>query len=92
MLGDLSDTQVGSRSARDAADQGQQLLMIALWKFDLALKSALQALKDPELLAEARRARINIDAVTGGEQQTLIQEVMNQPAEVIERAKQFLAN
>ena len=58
-----------------------------------ALRRAyVQALKDPELLAEARRAKMDIDPVTGEELQTLIQEVMNQPAEVIERAKKFLAN
>ena len=52
----------------------------------------VQAVKDPELLAEARRAKMDIDPVTGEELQTLIQEVMNQPAEVIERTKKFLAN
>ena len=61
-------------------------------RVDALRRAYVQALKDPELLAEARRSKMDIDPVTGEELQTLIQEVMNQPAEVIERAKKFLAN
>jgi tripartite-type tricarboxylate transporter receptor subunit TctC len=61
-------------------------------RVDALRRAYVQALKDPELLAEARRGKMDIDPVTGEELQTLIQELMNQPAEVIERAKKFLAN
>jgi tripartite-type tricarboxylate transporter receptor subunit TctC len=52
----------------------------------------VQALKDPELLAEALRGKMDIDPVTGEELQTLAQEMVNQPPEVIDRVKRFLAN
>ncbi|MET0502108.1 MAG: tripartite tricarboxylate transporter substrate-binding protein [Candidatus Binatia bacterium] len=58
-----------------------------------ALRQAyVQALKDPELLAEALRGKMDIDPVTGEELQTLAQEMVNQPPEVIDRVKRFLAN
>jgi tripartite-type tricarboxylate transporter receptor subunit TctC len=61
-------------------------------RVNLLRHAYVQALKDPELLTEARRAKMDMDPVTGEELQTLAQEIMNQPTEVIERVKKFLAN
>jgi tripartite-type tricarboxylate transporter receptor subunit TctC len=51
-----------------------------------------KALKDPELLMEAKNAKMDVDPSTAGELQTLLKEVMNQPKEVIERVKKLLGN
>ena len=58
-----------------------------------ALREAFaRALKDPELLAEAKKSRMDIDPSTGEELQAMIKEVMDQPKDVIERAKKILGN
>jgi tripartite-type tricarboxylate transporter receptor subunit TctC len=51
-----------------------------------------KSLKDPELVAEAKKGRMDMEPSTGEELQTLIKEVMDQPADVIERVKKTLAN
>ena len=51
-----------------------------------------KALKDPELLAEAKKGRMDVDPSTGEELQALVNEVMDQPKEVIERVKKILGN
>ena len=51
-----------------------------------------RALKDPELLAEAKKGRMDVDPSTGEELQALVKEVMDQPKEVIERVKKILGN
>jgi tripartite-type tricarboxylate transporter receptor subunit TctC len=49
-------------------------------------------LKDPELLAEARKARMDVEYTSGEELEALLKEVLDQPAEVIEQAKKLLGN
>jgi tripartite-type tricarboxylate transporter receptor subunit TctC len=49
-----------------------------------------KALRDPELLAEAKKGRMDVDPSTGEELDALVKEVMNQPPEVIERVKRIL--
>ena len=57
------------------------------------LRDAYQkTLKDPELIAEAKRQRWDIDPLTGEEMEKLSKEVMTQPKEVIERMKWVLGN
>jgi hypothetical protein len=51
-----------------------------------------RALKDAELLAEAKNAKMDVDHSTPEELQSLLKEVMNQPKEVIERVKKLLGN
>lgn len=51
-----------------------------------------KALKDPELLAEAKNAKMDVDPSTAEELQSLLKEVMNQPKEIIERVKKLLGN
>ena len=47
-------------------------------------------LKDPELLAEAKRARMDVEYASGEELEALLKEVLNQPPEVIEQARKIL--
>ena len=50
------------------------------------------AIKDPELLAEAEKTRMDVDPVSGEELQQLAQRVMDQPSDVLARVKKLLAN
>lgn len=57
------------------------------------LREAYQrTLKDPELIAETKRQRWEIDAVTGEEMEKLAKEVTSQPKGVIEKMKAVLGN
>jgi tripartite-type tricarboxylate transporter receptor subunit TctC len=57
------------------------------------LREAYQkTLQDPELIAETKRQRWDIDPLTGEEMEKLAKEVMVQPKEVIERMKWVLGN
>jgi hypothetical protein len=49
-------------------------------------------MKDPELLAEAKKSRMDVDPSTAEELEALIKEAMSQPREVNERVKKLLGN
>lgn len=51
-----------------------------------------KALKDPELLAEAKKGKMEVDPSTGEELEELVKKVMDQPKEVIERVRKLLGN
>ena len=51
-----------------------------------------KAIKDPELLAEAKKGRMDMDPVSGEELQELAQKIMDQPRGVVERVKKILGN
>lgn len=51
-----------------------------------------KTLKDPELLAEAKKGRMDADPSPGEELQELAKRVTDQPPEVIERVKKLLEN
>ena len=51
-----------------------------------------KALKDPQLVEEARQAKLEIEPATGEELHALTEKVMNQPPEVIERVKKLIDN
>ena len=55
-------------------------------------ESFAKALKDPELLGEAKKGRMDVEYTSGEELETLIREVLDQPAEVIEQARKILGN
>ena len=58
-----------------------------------ALREAFaKTLKDPELLAEAKKWKMNVDPSSGEELHALVKEVMEQPKEVVERVKKILGN
>ena len=51
----------------------------------------LKTMSDPEMIAEAKKGRMDIDTTTGEELETLVKEIFDSPPEVIERAKKLLA-
>jgi len=51
-----------------------------------------KALKDPDLIAEVGRSRLDMEPSTGEEIQALIKELMDQKRDVIERVKKLLEN
>jgi tripartite-type tricarboxylate transporter receptor subunit TctC len=51
-----------------------------------------KAMKDPELIAEAKKGKMDMDPSTGEELQALLKEIMDQPREVIDQVKRILAN
>jgi tripartite-type tricarboxylate transporter receptor subunit TctC len=51
-----------------------------------------RSLQDPQLLQDARQAKLEIEPASGEELQTLTEKIMNQPPEVIERVKRLLGN
>ena len=55
-------------------------------------ESFRNVLKDAELLAEAKRARMDVEYIAGEELEALVKEVLNQPAEVVEQAKKILGS
>lgn len=55
-------------------------------------ESFRNVLKDAELLAEAKRARMDVEYSAGEELETLVKEVLNQPVEVVEQAKKILGS
>ena len=54
--------------------------------------SFVKVLKDPELLAEAKKARMEVDYSSGEELEALIKDVLDQPPEVVDQAKKLLGN
>lgn len=51
-----------------------------------------KSIADPQLLAAAKKGKMEVDPSTGEELEALVKEVMNQPAEVIERVKKIMAH
>ena len=52
--------------------------------------SFARVLKDEELLAEAKKGRMDVDYTSGEELEALVKEVLDQPAEVVEQARKIL--
>src|SRR4030095_2791848 len=61
-------------------------------RLKLLREAYLKTLKDPELVAETKKQRWDINPLTGEEMEQLSQEVISQPKEVIERMKWVLGN
>jgi tripartite-type tricarboxylate transporter receptor subunit TctC len=49
----------------------------------------LKAFKEPEVIDEARKTKLDLSTLSGEEVETQIREVMNQPKEVVERVKKL---
>ena len=49
----------------------------------------LKAFKEPEVIAEAKKSRLELTTINGEEVESEMKEVMNQPREVIERVKKL---
>jgi tripartite-type tricarboxylate transporter receptor subunit TctC len=50
----------------------------------------LKALKEPEVIAEAKQRRLNLAVLSGDELEVSMREVINQPREVAERVKNLI--
>ena len=50
----------------------------------------LKTMSDPEVIAEAKKGRMDIDTTTGEELETLVKEIFDSPPEIIARAKKLL--
>jgi tripartite-type tricarboxylate transporter receptor subunit TctC len=61
-------------------------------RLQLLRDAYIKTLKDPELVAETKRQRWDIDALTGEEMEKLAKVVMAQPKDVIEKMKWVLGN
>ena len=55
-------------------------------------ESFRNVLKDSELLAEAKRARMDVEYAAGEDLEALVKEVLNQPPEVVEQAHKILGS
>ena len=51
-----------------------------------------QSMKDPELLAETQKQRMDVDPTPGANLEKLAQQILQQPAEVLARVKKILGN
>jgi tripartite-type tricarboxylate transporter receptor subunit TctC len=51
-----------------------------------------QAMKDPELLAETKKQRMDVDPTSGADLEKLAREILQQPPDVMARVKKLLAN
>jgi tripartite-type tricarboxylate transporter receptor subunit TctC len=49
-----------------------------------------KVLNDPELLAEAKKSKMELDPSTGEEQEAIMKEVLNQPPEVVQKIKKLM--
>jgi len=54
--------------------------------------SFAKVLNDEELLAEAKKGRMDVGYTSGEELEALVREVLDQPPEVIEQARKILGN
>jgi len=58
-----------------------------------ALREAFeQSMKDPELLADTKKQKMDVDPESGENLEKLVAKTMNQPADVIARVKKLLGN
>jgi tripartite-type tricarboxylate transporter receptor subunit TctC len=51
-----------------------------------------QSMKDPELLAETKKQRMDVDPTSGADLEKLAQEIFQQPPDVVARVKKILGN
>jgi tripartite-type tricarboxylate transporter receptor subunit TctC len=58
----------------------------------LLREAYMKAMKDPELLTEAQKGKMEVDSSPGEELEGLIKKVMEQPKEVMDRVKKLLEN
>jgi hypothetical protein len=51
-----------------------------------------KTLNDPEVLAEAKKSRMDVEPTSGEELESLVKEIFDSSPEVLERVKKLLAN
>ena len=52
----------------------------------------VKTLNDPDVLAEAKKTRMDVEPTSGEELESLVKEIFDAPPEVIERVKKILGN
>ena len=89
--------EVGRRLARiilASGDFGRPMVAAPgtpLDRVKILREAYAKAMRDPELVAEAQKGRMDMDPSTGEELQSLLKDLMDQPREVIDRVKKILA-
>ncbi|HKY07495.1 MAG TPA: tripartite tricarboxylate transporter substrate-binding protein [Candidatus Binatia bacterium] len=59
-------------------------------RVNILREAYVKSMSNPELLAEAKKARMDVEPVTGEQLQALAKRVMNQPPAVLKRVKKIL--
>ena len=59
-------------------------------RVNMLREAYVKSMNNPELIAEAKKARMDMEPVTGEQLQALAKRVMNQPPAVLKRVKRFL--
>jgi tripartite-type tricarboxylate transporter receptor subunit TctC len=59
-------------------------------RVNILREAYVKAMNNPELLAEAKKGRMDVEPVTGEQLQALAKRVLNQPAAVITRVRKIL--
>lgn len=54
--------------------------------------AVVKTLNDPDVLAEARKGRMDVDVTSGEELESLVKEIFDSPPDVLERVKKMLGN
>ena len=54
--------------------------------------SYAKTLNDPEVIAEAKKSKMDVEPTSGEDLETLVKDILDSPPEVLERVKQLLAN
>jgi tripartite-type tricarboxylate transporter receptor subunit TctC len=62
---------------------------ISVDRIQILGQAYLKVFKEPEVIAEAKKSRLDLETLTGEQVETEMKEVMNQPREVIERVKKL---
>jgi tripartite-type tricarboxylate transporter receptor subunit TctC len=55
-------------------------------------ESLAKTVQDPELLADAKKSKLDVDYTSGEELEALIKDVLDQPPEVVVQAKKIFGN
>lgn len=55
-------------------------------------EALMKTLGDPDVIAEAKKSRMDIDPTSGEELEALVKEIFDSPPEVLERVRKMLAN
>ena len=59
-------------------------------RVNILREAYVKSMSNPELLAEAKKARMDIEPVSGEQLQALAKRVLNQPPAVLKRVKKIL--
>jgi tripartite-type tricarboxylate transporter receptor subunit TctC len=78
-----------------AGDFGRPMMVTpgtAPERVKLLREAYVKSLNDPELLAEAKKARMDVEPTSAEELESLVKEIFDAPPEILDRVKKMLAN